>query len=486
MMRWCIGLIVLCLTSLSSAQSTQPTLALTAHLLFPDRLLLEAALPVPASEVAEMRLSIAVPGQPVLQITYPPQPFRFAREFVIADYVYNFSFQDPLPPFTEIQYRWTAALANGQQIIAADSVIYQDTRVRWQTLQSSELATFIYSEGAGASFLSELAETTALLERLQAELGRAPRVQWVFYPPNVPPICDLHSTAAQASAPRHRYFWAGEQRDDPCDLALGQRVFDAYGYRVMANPSPSTWAVLRRGLVEEAYAALWSALPAWLREGLLGLYVPRRIDDVGIVRQALRSRRPLSLRMMEALPPAAASEALWFAQAHTMTRYLLAAFGVERVFRLARSVNDYPDFATAYAAVFDRSLAALLPDWETWIFTESAYLAASYSIYMGVTPTPTPTFTASPTPVLPTAESTPTPPLATPTPRPTRTRTPPTPTPTPLPPEAFVVRATATPAPGGTSAGLLLTGVPIGVFVGAGISGLALAVLAAYAFSRRR
>jgi len=482
-MRWCVGLIILGLTSLSTAQATPPALALTTRLLFPDRLLLEAALPVPASEVAEMRLSIAVPGRPVLQITYPPQPFRFAREFVVADYAYSFLLQDPLPPFAEVQYRWTAILVNGEQIVAADSVTYQDSRVQWQTLQGADRATFIYGEGTSSNFPSELAETTALLERLEAELGQAPQVKWVFYPPDVPPICDLSA----ASTPHHRYFWAGEQRDEPCDLAFGQQVFNVHGYQVITNPSPSTWAALRRGLVEEAYAALWPALPAWLREGLLGLYVPRRVDDVGVVRQVLRTRRPLSLRTMEAPPSNAATETLWYAQAHTMTRYLLAAFGVEPVFSLARSVKDYPDFAAAYAAAFNQNLAALLSDWETWVFTESAYLAASYSIYMGVTPTPTPTFTASPTLARPTAESTLTPTApATPTPRPTRTRIPPTPTPTPLPPEPFVVRATAAPAPEAAASGLLPVGTPPGVFVGVGISGLALAVLVAYVLTRRR
>jgi hypothetical protein len=488
-MRQFIGLLLVLIVGSAAAQTPDVALTTTSRLLFPDALLLEAAVPLPAAEVSAMTLNISVPGRPVVTVRYPEdQAYRFANEFVVADYRFRFPTDTVVAPFTEIQYRWTATLANGQRLIASGSVTYQDQRVSWQTITSAGRATLIYGDDPRFNPQTELAETSALLARLEAETGQALQVQWVIYPPNVPPICDrFAATSASEPTPRHRYFWAGAQRDEPCDLALGQRVFEANDYQLVTDATIGGFVALRRALVETAYAALWPpTTPAWFREGMIGLYVPRRVDDVGIVRQALRSRRPLNLNVMAA-DSATPTDTLWHAQAQTMTRYLLATSGVPPVFELARTLADYPDFATAYASVLNQPITALLPDWETWIYTEAAFLASSYSIYAATTPTPTPTLTASPTRIPPTASSTPTPaPQVTATPRPTRTRTPPTATPSPLPPEAFIIRATPTATPIPAATGVLPMDAPPGVFVGLGISALALVALIGYVLLRRR
>lgn len=482
-MRHFVGLLLFAIIISASAQAPESALTTTSRLLFPDRLLLEAAVALPASDVQSMTLSIAVPGRPVLTVRFPDgRPYRFAREFVIADFTFAFPTDDVIAPFTEVQYRWTATLNTGQQLIAGDSAIYQDTRVAWQTLASDNGASIVHGDDTRFNFRTELAETRALLARLEAETGQALQAQWVVYPPDVPPICAVFAVNG-ANQPRHRYFWAGAERDEPCDVTLGQRVFEANGYQVIVDATD--FATLRRRLVEAAYAGLWpSWTPAWFREGVIGLYVPRRVDDVGVVRQALRSRRPLSLAVMAA-DPAAPTDALWYAQSQTMTRYLLATFGVPPVFELARTLNNYPDFAAAYASVLNQPIAALLPDWETWVYTEAAFLASSFSVYAATTPTPTPTLTPSPTRIPPTARSTPTPaPQVTATPRPTRTRIPPTATPSPLPPEPFVIRATPTPLP--AASGVLPINTPPAALASLGVSALALIALVGYVLLRRR
>lgn len=484
-----LALLLILTVGSTAAQTPVATLATTTRLLFPDRLLLEAAVPLPAENIRAMTLNIAVPGRPVLTVRFPEdQPYRFAQEFVIADFAFAFPTEDVVPPFTEIQYRWTATLISGQSLIATGSVIYEDSRVQWQTTRSADRAAITHASRPHFNVQTELAETSALLARLEAETGQKLQTQWIVYPPDVPPFCDqVAATSASEPTPRHRYFWAGAQRDEPCDPAFGQRVFEAHGYQLVTDATSSGFVALRRALVETAYATLWPPnTPAWFREGMIGLYVPRRVDDVGIVRQALRSRRPFSLSVMAA-GPANPADALWQAQAQTMTRYLLATFGVPPVFELARTLSAYPDFATAYASALNQPMNALLLDWEAWVYTEAAFQANSYSIYAATTPTPTPTFTPSPTRIPPTASSTPTPaPQVTATPRPTRTRTPPTATPSPLPPEPFIIRATptATPVPPPTIE--LPVDAPPGVFVGLGTSALALIALIGYVLLRRR
>lgn len=491
-MRHFIGLLLVLIVGSAAAQTPQVTLTTATRLLFPDALLLEAAVNAPASQVSGMTLSLRLGEQAPITIQYPPQPYRFANEFVVADYRLAFPLEPALPLLTEVQYRWVVSLVSGEQLAEVGSIVYDDARVAWINVASADGRVLFRADDASAAAMrTEANLTAALLARLQQETGRtSPPVRWAFYPASVTPFCETLALAGErAASPRHRYFWANAQQDTPCNPALGERVFAAAGFSVSGSAGSSGgFSVLRRELVEQAYRDLWSDnIPAWFREALIGLYLERRVDDVGIVRQALRGSRPLMLAQLQLAPSNPADAALWQAQANTMMRYLLATFGVPPVFELARRLNEFPDFASAYREILGAQINLLIPAWETWVFTDAAFLAGSYSIYAATTPTPTPTLTASPTRIPPTASSTPTPiPQVTATPRPTRTRTPPTATPTPLPPESFIIRATPTATPAPTSSGVLPVEAPPGVFVGLGVSALALIALVGYVLLRRR
>ena len=464
--------------SFVQAQTATPTLdnGLTgsAQLLFPEALRLELAIPLPSDQVVSTTLTIAAPTGTPLTINFPTnQAYRFAEEYVIATYEYRFPVLPPLQLFSEIRYRWQVQTSTGETLNYTGEVTYEDTRLNWNITRAAD-DKLIFAVGDGATFnvTSVANDLATLLVRLEAETDFDTTLRFLVYPNDITMGCAQNAD----EQPINRYLQDNSEVLVPCNATLAEQVFSSSGYEVLQLTNPTQFVVaLKQSLVTSAYSRFWdtSDVPGWFTTGITNLYVPTGGDNLGAVRQQLRTGQTFNLSQLQTVPINTNERGIWIAQSNTLTSYLLATYGVPPVLQLAQDVATSPSFAEAYGTAFGSNLNVLLLSWQNWLYTTDADVASSYSIYQPNTPTPTPTFTPSPTRIPPTASDTPTPTEDnSPTPRPTRTRIPPTPTITPLPAESFVVRDTPVPTAisstqnnGGTFSTLPLTPIVIGVGV---------------------
>jgi hypothetical protein len=452
--------------------------------LFPQSVYFELAVPLPAAQVARTTLTVAFAGSPPLTVVFPQQvAYAFADEFVVASTTLAVPPQPP-PLFSTVRWRWQVSTSAGQELFASGDFIYQDDRIAWrqQTDEAGRL-DIVLASGLRLDPDALVADLTLLLDRLQAEAGTSPTARLLLYPPDVPIGCDQDADGQ----PVVRYVLRGLDETASCDLAFAQRVIQASGYTPLQVGDPEAFVHdLRVAFVRDAYRSAWEAgrVPDWFQEGVIQLYVPPERSSLETIRQRLRTGRPFTLAQMSARPEEQTQ--LWQEQAYSLTLYLMDEHGVPPVLALARRENA--DFAAAYESAFGTPLSALIPAWQSWLFTNRAAAAYLYDIYQPITPTPLPTATASRTPPPPTAVPTATPTQEiTATPRPTRTRIPPTATITPLPAQSFVLRSTPTAVPPGAAAPDALVFTPDQwLIVGAGIVVGLLVIIAALFWGRRR
>lgn len=434
-----------------TAQATPPTattlpLETDARLLFPQQLLLSLVIPLPATEVQRTTLTLSIPDAPLQTIRFPAdQPYDFAREYVVAAYTYAFPSQPTVPLFSVIRYRWQVETVTGESAVVTGKISYEDTRVPWRTVSDSkDRITFVVAPNSTLNADSLANSLDSLLDQLQANTGKSETLRFLVYPPDLPPSCPQNDE----QQPVYQYVWRNVRQETPCNELFAEQVFRDSGYQVVQTSNPAEFsAELQRGLVQRAYASLSPVMgvPAWFTEAVIQLYLPRTTDALSLVQQQLRVGKPFTLAQMMERPEA--NSVAWQAQADSMLSYLMATAGVEPVLQLARTLSASTPFAEAYQNVFNAPLSTLLPNWASWVYTEAALRASTYSIYAATTPTPLPTLTPSPTRVIPTLVRPTTAPPMTATPRPTRTLQPPTATVTPLSAQSFIVRDTATPTP---------------------------------------
>jgi hypothetical protein len=221
----------------------------------------------------------------------------------------------------------------------------------------------------------------------------------------------------------------------PCDNAIVNSILNASGYELVQSDSNSLnriQAAIINRLVDRFYETAWQGkeVPAWFRLGLQQFYSPTlKTAYYPTLLNAARNDTSLALDQLGA---AGVNTDLATAQSYGLTLYLADKFGLSGLYKLANVDSD--SFANAYQTVTGKSLASLPGDWKSWIFTNKATSAFSFTAYQATTPTPTATRTARPP--LPTLTPTPTAtftPSITPTVTGTLSATPPPPTRTPRP-----------------------------------------------------
>ncbi|MBN8637134.1 MAG: hypothetical protein J0M07_17535 [Anaerolineae bacterium] len=268
---------------------------------------------------------------------------------------------------------------------------------------------------------------------MAANTGRQPRFQLLVVEDGLLPGCTRTETGEAVILV--------EETPEPCAV----RLVDLGGYDLLEPaPGETLERALARTLLERFYPT--ARFPAWFASGLADFYAPSpKAERLLQVRNAARANRLFSLPALEQTN----ADPLWEAQSYGMMLYILDRAGVGALFALAA---DPDDFATAYQRHVGEAYAALLPNWQNWIFTRAAEIAHGITPYQ--LPTPAPTATLPPTATLtattaPTATAT----LAAtstqsraPTVTPSRTWTPYPATVTPRPPGSPLIAPTETPS----------------------------------------
>lgn len=418
-----------------------------AQLVFPQAIIFEASVALPAEEVARVVLTIA-PANGVSTVIEMPRDvaFEFAQEYVVANYRWQVPVNAPPPLASEVAYTWQIVTTRDEVVTAEGVVIYQDERVpEWQTV-ANDAQTLSVTAPKGIASLDVVRLYDALntvYTRLETETNTRPVLKWLLYTDALPLGC-ARDADGQAFV---TYTFKAETMTEPCNAALIERVFA--GYTIETFTSESVWLDAKMNeMVRAFYAPFWqgAALPSWVIYAVTQLYKPYpSYDQPAALRQTLRTQRPLSLSQLAELPTDPQRLALWEAQAESLLRYLMDKWGVPATLELVRGLATTP-IEEAFTRLSGAQSDALLPAWQAWLYTARAEQAYGYSLYQPVTATPTATFTPSRTPRPSALPPTPTATDdATPTLRPTHTGIPPTATVTPLPAGGFTLRSTPVP-----------------------------------------
>ncbi|MCA9893435.1 MAG: hypothetical protein KC615_10655 [Anaerolineae bacterium] len=434
---------------LAQSDATPASIRERVIISFPQGIYFELFIPGTLSTIDELTLTIQIDNQRAQTIVFGrDQQIDRRGEDRYAGYNLSFTEENAPALFDVISYTWQGTVGD-QEIAFSGDELYADRIVDWTTASSNNGSINLASDrriGVASEILSRYDDIIVLM---QEKTQRSPRLSLAFYTEDHLPQCPVDSNGEPIIETVVDYVLVTV----PCDVDLIDDILSASDYDFILVENDRNGQIDLMGpLVDVHYLPLWEgvSVPDWFRYGLQTFFEPRGdAGNLSIAQQAVRSGTTFRPSEMNSFPVGATIlHDEWLAQAHGMVLYLASHYGVDQVFNFARSIGQYQSFQEAYEDTFSDEYAALIPDWEIWLFSEAAELAFGYTPYLESTPTLQPTPTITPSHVVPTPTMTATAtPFMTDTPRPTRTPRPPTATLTPLPAEGFVVRPTATNTP---------------------------------------
>lgn len=409
----------------------------------------------PEATIARISLMIEPAGASTQQFTMPltDEAVVYRRsDFLEVEFVWQFLAASDIPDlFGEVRYVWTLALDDGYTESIEGTVEFIDKRFEWRTNEAPVLFTTIrHPEGELNSdrLLRSLEEP---YQRLRENTRQIEELTFVYYPPETEFGCYEQDEDGVFISTNTFY-----EITLPCDPALAETIYEQAPDIILRQPQliGTTTSQLIDIYVEQFYQPDWqnADVPAWFQVGLARLYDPNNNATLyAEIELAARSNTLLSLNELQTRPPVdSETYSLWEAQSYGLVLYTAEQAGLDAVFELASTVDDYNAFDEAYTALVGEPITTIYPTWQTWIFTDAALRTFTLNLY-GF-PTPTPTRVLSPTPTwtrLPTSTPTDTPTITlTPSITPTFTPEPPTATFTPRPARSvFTPTPTFTPVP---------------------------------------
>lgn len=432
----------------------------TNRVFFPQAVELRIVIGYPLDQIAELSLTVDVPGQP---------PRTLNREQLVAEALADTAstFTDIrllltalrdddiwLPLLAPVAYEWEIVITSGERASVPDAFAFNDPDTPWQRDDDPEGVLNLLYPAQQISPLPlrlRLRQALDLLAR-NTNADAAPVVSLALMPAANP----LHACASDAVI--------------PCDPRIPQRLLADIGFTplaVSAREGIGLQQELMNYFIQQFYGPLWADRPPpdWFRMGLETLYTPS--DHSGLLEQVRSAARINRLYGLDDAPAFDAPDRpLWEAQAYTMLLYVARRAGMDAVFELAQTGDADETFAESYARIIGQPLTALLPGWRNWIYSGVAERDARLLLYDGPTPVPSPTASVTPFPASPTPTATDTPTITptptvtgvlTATPLPTLTPTlSPTPRPPTLTPRPAALAATPTLTPAPPSNGLNL------------------------------
>lgn len=368
---------------------------------FPQRMALTATFMDETDVLEQVLLQLEVPNSEPVLVEYPAdQPLATgSRNTVIADYDYIFDSGNPPPLFSEIAITWTVTNAFGQTETFSDTVQFTDARVDWETVSDeANRVTLTYPAGSlNASVIFE--RVMQLYDLLQTSTGDTLRFQFMIYPEDTPPGCDLN----RADEPVVQIILDGVVQLAPCNLSLALSIIQEAGYTIISDTGSANYvSTILDGMFNAFYEPRWGNVdvPDWFRHSLREFVdLTPNPQALAVSRATLRTGQPLMLSEMSERPiEDSVRQRVWDAQAIGMLRYLIDRIGTERLFILAQSIGQAGSFVTAYQNITGESVELLIPGWEVWVYSRRADNMFTFTPYLEMTPTPTATPTLTPTP----------------------------------------------------------------------------------------
>lgn len=409
----------------------------SSELIFPQAVRFSVNLTIPATQVTDATLTLTWTGHDPVNLKVDVEQASLVYGEPQARLVYLWQISDPPPLFSEVSYHWAFTAADGSTGTLDDSFVYTDPRVDWVRSIDPQGRFNITAPRSLGTITDSTRQMQALLEK---NTGQKLQDNLLIYPmqPDCMPLIDPNRAVSTEPA----------ATEGACTLL--DRVLAGYDLLVVP-PGATAQGVVANRLVQQAYAPLWDQknVPLWFQAGLSRFYQTSRKDALlPIAQQAVRSGSLYNLAQMS--DAGLETTDLWQAQSYGLVLCIANQIGLPGLFALAQMKAD--SFDTAYQQAMTIPLAALIPEWQQWIFTRSAEGDYGITPYQPPTPSPTPSLTPSRIPTITlissstataTATATATP-LSAPTVTPRASNTPLPPSVTPRPPGSL---PTPTPMP---------------------------------------
>jgi hypothetical protein len=279
--------------------------------------------------------------------------------------------QNPLPPFTTVEYQWMLELADGgSRRSPTYEFRYFDNRFDWQTLSGNDV-TVHWVEGNMA--FGQAALDIAVESRFEIgfELGlnRIPPTEVFIYPSQG----QLQSALGLAEP-----GWVGGHAD-PANRSILLSTPNDPEYRLALEtdiPHEMTHLLLYQLLGEQGY----QHLPGWLSEGLAAIHQGN--PSASAPQMLVEARQDGRLLDFESLcgafPYAEDEAALAYAQSQSFVGFLQEQYGNEALLDLVQVYGDNVGCQVGVERVYDRTLPQLTRLWQ-----QDALGATSFSLDMG-------------------------------------------------------------------------------------------------------
>ena len=254
-----------------------------------------------------------------------------------------------LPPGAEITWHWEVNDDSGRRLETEKrTIIYEDKRYQWQTLQDGNLMVKYYSGGE--------ARAREMLRIGRETIDRMSRLEGV-----------------QVGFPVKMYIYAS-QRDGQAAIQERSRAFNEVietgGVRVASDtvlifdPDPD---VIRHELAHVvtrvAGEGPFGDVPAWLNEGL-SVYAQRSPGPYEqAVDLAVRRNRPLSLRSISSAPGDPALVNLFYGQSGSVVKYLIDTHGEGKLAQLLATFKQGARTDDAFRQVYGQDLTGIENGW---------------------------------------------------------------------------------------------------------------------------
>ncbi len=271
--------------------------------------------------------------------------------------------KDPLPPFTEITYWWRYEDATGaEQSTPTTRFLYEDNRFDWEQLSEPEgNITLYWVDGSMELMTTGLDIARTALNEMGAHLERPETEKVLIY------VYPSQTNLDQALRLSGTAWVAGEAHPEVGVLLVAIPPNEQAISRMKTLlPHELTHLVLYRQLGAQGYRNL----PSWLNEGLAS-YFEQRPDPTYAVAleraEATNDWIPLETLCHSFYQMTGDWITLAYAESHSVTRYIVEAYGWSGMQTLLSSYADGLNCTRGVEKALRVDLITLEREWKVWL-----------------------------------------------------------------------------------------------------------------------
>ncbi len=269
------------------------------------------------------------------------------------NYVYTFS-QGPLRSFARVDFWFHITLQTGEQVDTSPFYFYyNDDRFPWQTVEDSGVRVHWYA-GDEAFARQALDAARAGLQKTGAMLSISPNRPFDIY---------IYALAAdlQTALEIGGETWSGGHASPDLGVAL---VAIAPGLDQAAEIERKIPHELAHLLTYEVAGQRYSALPAWLREGIASMAESPNPDYPRAISLAVEQQSLIPLAdLCGSFPPEMSRITLAYAESESFTRFIVSQYGNSGLLDLIHAYADGLDCEQGPVRALGNPLGELESEW---------------------------------------------------------------------------------------------------------------------------